>query len=338
LYSTSGCKRLTADKLYALKLEHAPEEEDWNNALTFFVTARNGNLHELHKSVDVDKDTVHTSSQSCHHQRPEAPPVRISLKAYYTDEEIFLRVAWSDQTRDDRMFEYYYADSKWNVSNKLEDGLGIMWDMSEGHSPFNCSIACHTTDWSLKDYNLISKFKMGTKGDDEADLWNWKAFRTNTYNFADDKFINTKGIIPDTPSKIYFYNSENKRNLPLSGSARNITPLKDGDTPENDLNGLPIKDGYWMLKGTAPGVRVTMPTGNRGDVKAKGVYKDNGWEVTFRRKLITEDSKDVTFVVKRTNIYKFGIAVMDNTITNHYAVKEPVSIKFVAGLRGFLKK
>jgi hypothetical protein len=328
-YSMVDSKTLSADRLYALKLDRPPDEKDWDDAVAIIVTAKNGNLHRVHKSVDVDKDSVHTTSRSCHHAEPIAPPVKIMLKAYYTDEEIFLRASWSDMTKDDSMFEFTYSDDRWNVSDKLEDAFGIMWDLSEGHEPFNCSLACHTTDWKLKDYNIISKFKMGTVGAGEMDLWNWKASRTNNLNFADDKYIYNKGIIPDTPSKIYFYNSELKGSMPLNDSARDITPLEDGDSPVYDHNGLLIKDGYWMITGTAPGVRVSMPSGKRADVRVHGEYKNSVWEVTFKRKLISEDSKDVTFVVKRTNIYKFGIAVMDNTLTNHYAVEEPVELEFI---------
>ena len=329
LFFSVKSKSLAPDKLYALKLAHPPSESDWDNASPLVVTAKNGNLHKVHKTVDIDKDTVHTTSASCHHGDPIAPPVIITLKAYFTDDEIFLRASWSDMTKDDKMFEFIYSNDKWTVSDKLEDGLGIMWDLTEGGKPFNCSIACHATDWKLKDYNIISKFQMNTLGDDEVDLWNWKAARTNAFNFADDKYIDKKGITPDTPSKIYFYNSTIKGNIPLDDSARNIKPMEDGDAPIYDANGLLIKDGFWMLTGNAPGVRVSMPTGNRANIKAHGEYKDGKWIVTFKRKLISEDSKDVTFFVKRNNIYRFGIAVMDNTLTNHYAVEEPLKIEFV---------
>ena len=328
-YQTVNSKSLSAERLYALKLLTPPDETDWNNAIPLVVTAKNGNLHKLHEKVDIDKDTVHTSSKSCHHAAPEAPPVKINLKAFYTEDELFLRVSWIDFTRDDKMFEYAYSEDKWNVSNNLEDAIGIMWDMTEGDKPFNCTIACHTTDWKLKDYSLISKFKMNTLNDDEVDLWNWKAFRTNTFSFADDKYIDSRGIIPDTPSRIYFYNSTLKNNAPLEVLARDIKPLKDGDSPQYDYNGLLVKEGYWMTSGTAPGVRVTIPTGNRGDVRATGTYNGSGWSVTFRRRLVNEDPKDVTFVVKRTSIYKFGVAVMDNTLTNHYAVEEPLELAFI---------
>lgn len=329
LFSAADSKSTSSDRLYALKLDSPPNEFDWENAQPFIVVAKNGNLHELHKAVDVDADSVHTSTASCHHAAPIAPPVTITLKAYYTKDELFLKVKWLDLTKDDAMFEYEFSDDKWNTSKKLEDALGIMWDLSYGKKPFNCSIACHATDWKLKDYSLVSKFRMGIKGSDMVDLWNWSAYRTNTFNFADDRYINEDGVLPDTPSRIYFYNTDRVTSAPVAESARDITPLSEGDTPVYDYNGMKIADGYWMLTGKAPGIRIVMPNGNRADVRALGAYEKSKWEVTFSRALINEDNKDVTFNVKRDNIYKFGLAVFDNTLTNHYAVEEPVELVFV---------
>lgn len=338
IYSSADYKGISSDKLYALNLDRPPNEDDWWNAVPLIALAENGNYHKLDRTKtvnlsssenkDIDDDTVHTTTKSCHHGSPAVPPIKITLKAYYTDDELFMRVSWEDTTMDARMFEYSY-DKKWIPSNMLEDALGIMWDVSDGKKAFNCTLACHATKWQLKEYNLVSQFRMQTINDDTVDLWNWKAFRTNSLNFADDKFIDKSGIIPDTPSNIYFYNSTLKNRAPLDNYAYNVIPVENDDTPIYDGNGLLIKQNYWMLTGKAPGVIVSMPTGKRGDVKAHGEYKDGKWIVTMRRKLITNDSRDVTFNVKRNNTYKFGVAVMDETLTNHYAVEEPLTLKMM---------
>jgi hypothetical protein len=327
-YSALSSKSISSGRLFALKLDSPPDETDWNNALPLIVTAQNGNLHELKKSVDIDEDTVHTTSKSCHHGPPAPPPVKILLKAYYTDEELFLRISWDDKTKDDKMYEFTYDNDKWNVSEKLEDGLGIMWDLSAGVKPFNCSYACHTTKWRLKDSSLISSYKMGTLDDNMVDIWNWKAFRTNTLDFADDKYIDKTGITPDTFSKIYFYNSNLRKIAPLDYSASKITPMEDGDTPVYDGNGLLITDRYWMVSGRAPGIRVSVPSGSRADIKASAGYGCGSWEVTLRRKLLTNDNKDVAFDLNKNNVYKFGVAVMDNTLINHFAVPDTLELVF----------
>ncbi len=333
-FAATGCKKVYSDKLYAIKLAKPPTDTDWGNAVPLIVTASNGNFHDISKvregaAKDIDKDTVHTSSASCHHGTPAPPPVKIYLKAYYTDSELFMRVSWGDATKDDRMYEFAYNNDMWRSSRQLEDALGIMWDMSGGEKPFNCAQACHATNWQLKNFNMVAKFRMQTLADDKVDLWNWKAYRTNSLNFADDKYIDEKGIAPDTPAKIYFYNSTLKDNAPLDNLALEVAPMEEGDSPSYDYNGMPVKKGYWMITGTAPGVRVFMPSGRRADVKARGEYKRGAWEVTLNRKLITNDSKDVTFDIKRNNRYRFGISVMDNTLTNHYAAKETLELVFI---------
>ena len=104
--------------------------------------------------------------------------------------------------------------------------------------------------------------------------------------------------------------------------------MEEGDTPVYDDNGLLIINGYWMVSGKAPGIRVSMPTNNRADVKTSGSYDCKTWEVTLRRKLMTSDNKDVAFDLNKNNVYKFGVAIMDNTMTNHFAVLETLELVF----------
>ncbi len=335
IFSTADSRGISADKLYALKLQPAsgdsdfePSETDWKNALPLFLKGENGNYHEREKTGDIDKDSVHVTTASCHHGTPSSPPVMISLKAYYTDEELFIRMVWEDATKDSNMFEFTYADGKWNVSEQLEDAAGIMWDTTEGANTFNCNRACHK---KLQSTNDISGYSMNTVAGEMMDVWNWKASRTDPLRFADDKFIEPAGVKPDTPSRIYFYNSKLRAKKTLSYYSFDISPLEDGDAPEFDANGNPISEMRWLMTSKAPGVKTMTPTGNRADIKARGKYNNGEWDVTFRRKLITGDKKDVAFNVKRTNTYKFGVAVMDNTLTNHYAVKESITLEFVDG-------
>ena len=69
-----------------------------------------------------------------------------------------------------------------------------------------------------------------------------------------------------------------------------------------------------------PGIVVAPFDGSRGDIAAKGVWKNGVWTVEIRRKLVTTGDKvkeqDVQFDdLKKT--YYFGVSVFDNTAINH---------------------
>jgi signal transduction histidine kinase len=62
---------------------------------------------------------------------------------------------------------------------------------------------------------------------------------------------------------------------------------------------------------TVPGFILERPIGSRGDIDAKGVWRDGAWSVELRRKLNTTHEDDVQF--DTTKLYRFGVAISDNT-------------------------
>ncbi|MDH3454041.1 MAG: hypothetical protein OEL80_02765, partial [Desulfuromonadales bacterium] len=122
LLSFTACSDIPADRIYALWLEHAPNAADWERALPRQVQVRGGRPHKLRSFSDIDEDTVHTSTASCHHGSRVPEPVPVDMRAFYTDHDIFLRLSWEDATRDQSMFDWLFDGKQWQNTGDLEDG------------------------------------------------------------------------------------------------------------------------------------------------------------------------------------------------------------------------
>lgn len=318
----AACREVPADRLYALPLAQAPAESDWERALPRVVTVRGGKVHNPNPLPDMDDDTVHVTTASCHHGSVLPDPVPVDLRAFYAGDELYLRLSWPDATRDDAMMEWSWDGTAWRNRGGLEDGFGIIWD-SEGRFPsFSCAVACHIRDFGVAGASFRANNRMQTVGPGEwLDLWNWKAGRTGRLGFADDRHIDREGMHGDTPGEIL------KENSRFRAGGKDRLPFTKGDSPIYDAEGLPAGEGFLPAGTTAPGYLTERPTGGRADVHAWGRWEKGRWTVVLRRKLDTGDPKDVRFVPGAPKGVAFGLSVMDNTLQEHYA--SPVEERIV---------
>jgi len=150
----AGCRDIPADRTYALWLDHEPSEADWQRALPREVQVKGGRPHKLRSFTDIDEDTVHTTTASCHHGSRLPDPVPVDIRAFYTDRELFLRLSWEDATKDQSMFEWEYDGQKWQNTGRLEDGFGLLWDAKAQFNDFSCSYACHIQNFGVSKANF----------------------------------------------------------------------------------------------------------------------------------------------------------------------------------------
>lgn len=311
----SACKEIPADKLYALHLDRAPSEADWERALPRLVTVKGGRLHKQQSLDDIDEDTVHTSTASCHHGSSLPDPIPVDLRAFYTDSDLYLRLSWADATLDASMMEWLFDGEAWHNIGGLEDGLGLLWDARGSFPRFSCSYACHINDFGVSGANFHAMNKMKLARDDLwLDLWNWKAQRTGRHGFADDRYLDVKGMHGDVAGEIF---RENSRALVEQEPSR--PPFIEGDAPIYDAEGMPIGKEFRPAGTRAPGYLTERPAGGRGDVAAFGSHGGGRWTVVLRRALTTADPRDVVFVPGDLAGVAFGLSVMDNTLQEHYA-------------------
>lgn len=286
------------------------------------VTVKGGRLHERKVIANIDEDTVHTSTASCHHGGKLPDPISVDMRAFYTDREIFIRLSWPDATADTDIRAWRFDGDVWQNLGNVEDGLGLAWDGGSFFPRFTCSAACHLDDFGVRGASFHATNKMKLVSESQwLDLWNWKARRTGRFGFADDRLISSEGMEGDVPGELFKENSRARLN-PENGLAF----FAEGDAPIYDVEGLPIGTEFRPAGSTAPGFLTETPAGSRADVKALGRWQDGRWTVILRRVLDSGDPRDVRFVPGDRQGVAFGLSIMDNSLFEHYASVIPERI------------
>ncbi len=307
---------IPVDRLYALHLGSVPTDADWARALPRLVVTRGGQKNEPERLGDIDEDIVHTSTASCHHGSVLPEPVVVDLRAFYTDNVLFLRLEWQDATADSAMRQWTFDGSTWASGTAFEDGFGLLWDSRDTFPRFTCAHACHISDFGVSGDNFHASNKMKlARPDATLDLWNWKAGRTGRLGFADDRLIDAKGMHGDVPGELFRPNSE------YFSTGLNSQPYSTGDLPLLDISGEAIDSTFRVAGSTAPGYLTDRPVGSRADVAAYARHEQGRWIVVLHRQLNTADPKDVVFMPGDESGVAFGLSIMDNTLAQHFASK-----------------
>ena len=315
--SDASADRL-ADRLYALKLDRPPTAVEWERALPRKVLVRGGRPHKLPSFAEIDEDTVHVTTASCHHGSRLPDPIRVDMRAFYTDTDLYLRLAWKDGTPDRALMEWEYDGAAWRNTGSQEDGFGLMWDVAGQFPQFTCSYACHIKDFGVNrsSFHASNKMRLAKEGTG-LDLWNWKAGRTAPYGFADDRTVDFEGMKGDLPGELFQPNSQRFQ------ADKTSDPFLEGDAPLVDGERRPLSAAGLAAGWRVPGYLVEQPRAGRADVKAATEYRNGGWVVVLRRALKTGDARDAAFVPGSPQGVNFGLAVMDHTLFEHYASTLP---------------
>ncbi len=317
-----ACTNLEPDRLYAVKLDRVPTGSDWDAALPKTVTVKGGRLNKVDPLPEIDKDTVHTSTASCHHGSSLPEPVAIDMRAFYTEKDLYLRLAWADASPNENMRGWTFDGTAWRSSSEFEDGFGIIWDIERKYPEFNCAYACHLDDFGVsgQSFRGHNRMKLNKPGP-QLDLWNWKAGRTGRLVFADDRYIDQEGIHGDVPGELFHPNSLRQTRSQETGDI-----FSEGDRPLYDFDGKAIDSQPLTIYSRAPGYLTDRPMGDRADVIARSFWKDGRWVVILRRALDTGSARDARFSPGEKNAIGFGISLMDNSLYEHYASTVPLTM------------
>ena len=194
----------------------------------------------------------------------------------------------SVHTKSDIAFLVMFPDKTKSVSHKT-----LKWDKAEGvYRQLPDREDSFIFKWSMvgNKANLSIQKPIAHK----ADIWYWKAQRTNPIEHADDKMqIFQKGS--------------------LKGSAKVLSSDK-GDyylLRKSDEGTSAYKENlYYEYEGNViQKYTYKEPSGSRGDIAAKGIWKDGIWVIMFSRKLNTGSSDDLQFKIGDT--YLFGVSLYE---------------------------
>jgi hypothetical protein len=127
----------------------------------------------------------------------------------------------------------------------------------------------------------------------KADVWYWKACRSDPIGYADDKIDILNSL-------------ENKNAVKLESKSKKTMYLlrnEDKGEPAFRTNLVVIYQGDII-----PRFILQEPSGSRKDVKAKGIWQDGKWVIEFCRNLVSGNEDDIQFNLKSGKRYQFGIS------------------------------
>lgn len=307
----AGCAR-EPDRLYALRLDRPPDESDWAGAGSFTARATGGQT-SLPGESDVDKDSVHMATASCHHGTG-GRPVKIWVKAFYTASDLYMRFSWQDPTAD-RGPEWTREGARWKAGDPKRDGLGILWGLPD--RDFDCATVCHLKDWRKAGGVSVGEFAMASRGREEYDFWVWKTGRTGQPTEVEDGKLGPEGRTGDGPDEFEIPNSA----LAAMGGAASggAQPFGGNDAPLKTPGGEPgdRADAFF--------VRADQPS--RTEIEGRASRGDGVWTLTLKRPLAGLSPEDVKF--EPGGEYSFGLAVLDGVARDHNAALKPVRMKLV---------
>ena len=206
--------------------------------------------------------------------RDQRLDVDVTLKSVYTADSIYFLVSFPDAAEDRLHKPWVWSKDLevYQIGPQREDTFAFKWDMT--------GKKVDLSNFSDDDYR--------------ADVWYWKANRTDPAGYSDDKMH----ILSSEAAK------KSKALASSSGRQRYLLRLGDQGTPAQKKQLLTdykgdIQDQYISQQ----------PDGSRADILAQGVWKGGTWTVEFGRKLDTGSDDDIQFDAGSGKSYRFGISV-----------------------------
>jgi hypothetical protein len=263
--------------------------------------------------IDGKADKVWDTVRATKVTASEGPQgkVEISLKALYTDKDVYFLFQWPDKTMSlSRFFEF--DGKEWKKAKGNEDYLALAWDIGNTVKDFpqkGCTVLCHKVGKELS-------LKTNAPGE-RIDYWFHKPQRMAPVGQADDQYL--------THELKQGENSARRTDPKISGgyednwdkeAKRPKYQFREGVKPGPILlkkDAVEIKD-YGKFK---PGDRLPREVlapfvGSRGDVQSGAVWDKGRWTVELKRALVTEDKANDVQFAEPGRPYYFGMSVWDD--------------------------
>jgi len=213
------------------------------------------------------------------------------IKVGVYGEYVCFYIEWEDATQDDTHKPWVWDSSsqKYLASKRLEDQFALQFATGGDY----------TTDWFLG-------------GEFTADMWHWKASRSNPLGLAHDK-----STMVSRQKLLRAY-----KGVAIDGKPIYIArPADKGDklyvTKRYRKYNQDLMPKYLLIES---------PQGSVADVEARGVWAGGKWHLELRRKLNTGDPVDIVFGTGDTILG--GIAVFDRSENDDHVISNPLTFKF----------
>ncbi|HIG40866.1 MAG: ethylbenzene dehydrogenase-related protein [bacterium] len=219
---------------------------------------------------------------------------QVIMRALYTDEQLFILAEWSDTTLSDMRdpFIWNAALKQYEKPSKPDDQFAIEFPIDG--------------DFEV---NMLT-----TDGEFTADVWHWKAGRSNPGGWADDKrHLIRKQLV------------KGGREYALGGheTVYIARPMDEG-TPAYVRKEKPA--GFETEVVNSFGFQ--QASGSVADVRAKGVHSKSGWTLELARKFDTGHDDDAVIHWDKDN--RFAIAILDDELYWRHSVSGLLYLRFTA--------
>lgn len=259
--------------------------------------------------------------------------VKVSMKAVYTSDDIFFLFRWPDPTRSITKKAWRFDGTNWTHLEGDEDRLALIFEITriDGFASRGCAVICHSPpDVPRKDWRLATR-----DPSEKADLWHWKAARSDPYHFADDGWLTVAG----NPSGSY-RTTGRRSDIGKGGDVSNEREDKSGPMYVQDPSKKPLEPGFLLFEDAvavspdavfSAGDRLTYrmpckPTQSRADIKAGARYANGEWTLMLSRKLKTGWPDDVQFNIRKD--YSFALALFDDSGDDHSKATQAMTLRF----------
>ena len=250
----------------------------------------------------------------------------LTLKAMYSDEELFVSAEWEDPKEDIQYWPWRKTADGWkhlytNFKDEqvyYEDKFSLVFpiDPDTMFEQFGCAIHCHQSP----------RMPFGLKGTDEdhpLDVWHWKASRTDTMGYVDDKFWKGRDMTAKEGGRLgdrmteggYAKNANEDKTLPKWLPSSKDKIFRGAIPKEHAIPYSEEASAKFAVGDEIPGIVVSKAIGGRGDVVCRSQYADGGWRLLIRRKLDTGSERDAIF--EPGGSYAFGCAAFDHSAKRH---------------------
>lgn len=261
----------------------------------------------------------------------EGKVIEIKTKSVYTKDKVFFRFEWPDKDKSMNKNRWRFSGGQWTKIKGDEDRLGLVFEINriDKFATKGCAVLCHNESKNEKEwYYAVSRSK------ERADMWHWKAVRSNPVGYTEDGYVTTNpSKKPEEGRKRDAGNdtkAKSNRTTDKSMPAYMQDPSKPASVPDSLLvsQAVEIKDYSIFNEGDEiPGYMLyTEWKGSFADVIAQGVWQDGKWTVMMERKLETGYDDDLQFNTRKK--YPFGLAVFDNAHEHNSYNSEPLKLIF----------
>ncbi|OGU52993.1 MAG: hypothetical protein A2315_01145 [Ignavibacteria bacterium RIFOXYB2_FULL_35_12] len=247
---------------------------------------------------------------------PITTSLGVTLNAMADGQYLYMAAHWNDTTESIYKNQLSYSGGTWTKSNE-EDRIAFIFDMGlTGTDGANCATMCHTPVMSTNS--------------GKADLWHWKAVRSNPMGYIDDTYLDSIDRHSDPGTGAYTDNIFTTRPsfMAITDPHANVNFLTQNDAAFNAFDPYGVMTSHTYNKSVTfdtlatfndgdfiPGYLLRVPNGDRATVQSAGKWTNGVWTVEFKKPYA---GTDFDFAVIPGTSVKFTCEIFDNEGSTHW--------------------